>query len=50
MFAILNNFAGSDEVTDFFSDSWIADIEFFHDVLVKNGIVIMRLDVIVNRR
>ncbi len=47
-FAVLLDFASSDEVFDFFSNGRVRNIKFAHDVLVKNSVVVVRLDVIEN--
>ena len=40
--------SGLDEVTDFFSYGRITDIKFAHYVQIKNGVLIVCLDVIIN--
>ena len=45
MFASLFNFTCSDEVANFFSDCRVRNIKFAHDVFVKNGVVVVVLNV-----
>lgn len=48
MFAGLLDFAGSDEIPNFFTNGGIGDVELAHDVFVKNGVVVVFLDIAEN--